>query len=159
MATYVPPKDVIDGLLDALRALSTGVLACPAKGGTCVYRKGPQRSVALAGTETAVVFVALAEMSSGEQSAGSANNWTHEWDVKLLCCVPDDETDPEGSEDARLDLIDAVLDFVHDNRTLAGAARVVRVGNVKCLIGELFANDPQVFRMADITLTYRTAKS
>lgn len=157
MATYLSPKSAIDAVLSGLRALDSGPLQSVTAGGGVIYRKGPQRSVKLSGTETAVIFVALAEMPEGEQSAGSGNNWRHEWDIKVLACVPDDGT--EACEDLRLDIIDALLQFAHDNRDLAGAARVVRVGKCRCLIGELFADDKQVYRMADITLTYKTLKS
>ncbi len=149
---YVTPKDFVDAFLTALRA-DTGTMLS-----TAIFRKGPQRALRLAGTETAIVFVAVSGMEGGEQSAGSGNNWWHEWRLECTLMVPDDEADPEGAEDARLDLLDEFGEFLHANRTIGGA-KVGHMSSAELQFGTLFENTTQVFRAARVVVTYRTLRS
>jgi len=150
---YVTPKTIIDDYLTALRAWTGEPLA------SCVFRKGPQRTLRLSDSEETICIVALHSLEGGEQSAGSGNNWWHNWNFAVLLMVKDDEEDPEASEDARLDLIEQFGQFQQQLtvRTLDGA----KVGHItECTlgIGEYFENTTQVFRYAEIVVTYKTLK-
>lgn len=152
---YVTPKAILNEYLAQLRAWTTEPLK------SCVFRKGPQRVIKLAGTETGFCIVALRELVGGEDSAGSGNNWWHNWQFAVLLAVPDDEEDPEASEDARLDLIEQFGQFQHQiaARTLFGGAKVGRISSCTLGIGAYFENTTQVFRYAEITVDYRTLRS
>lgn len=150
---YQTPKTVLDAVLASLRAWPTAPLA------GCVFRKGPQHSVALAGTETGIVIVGLESLAGGEVSAGSGNNWWHEWTLALTAMVLDNEAAPETAEDNRLDLIEELGHWMHDTRTLSGGAKVGHIASCTLWAGTFFADTQQVFRGADLTITYKTLRS
>ena len=150
---YTTPKDVLTAFLTLLRAWPTEPLK------SAVFRKGPQHSVSLTGAETALVMVGLANLEGGERSAGVGNNWWHNWNIAVILLVPDDEADPEGTEDTRLDLIEEFGKFLHANRSVGGTTLVGEMTACELFAEQFFANTKQVFRGAHITVQYRTLRS
>ena len=153
------PKTILNMLLTALRAWTGAPLA------TCAFRKGPQRAARL-GTATALVIVGLEELEGGEQSPpGGMNHWWENWAVAIRIAVPDDEDDPEGTEDTRLDLVDQIGQFIHATRTLYDAetgAASKRGRITSCTLwagGGIFDDDQQVYRGADVRVVYGTLRS
>lgn len=148
---YVSAAEFRSAFLVALRAWTVEPLA------GAVFRKGPLRSVRLAGTEPALVIMSWQGLPGGEQSMGSGNNWRHEEEFELLLAVPDDEDDPETSDDTLLALWEEFKDFMQANRSIAGT-RVCRIKAAPVFIGQLFENTAQVFRMIPCAISYQTAK-
>ena len=151
---YVTPKTILNNYLAALRAWEGEPLA------SCVFRKGPQRTIRMSAAQDTICIVALRALEGGEVSAGSGNNWWHDWSFAVLLMVKDDETDPEASEDTRLDLIEQFGQCQHQMavRTMEGA----KVGHITACtlgIGQYFENTTQVFRYAEIVVTYKTLRS
>jgi len=151
---YVTPKTILTNYLTALRAWAGAPLAA------CVFRKGPQRTLTLSAAQDTICIVALRALEGGEESAGSGNNWWHNWSFAVLLMVKDDPEDPEASEDARLDLIEQFGQCQHQMsmRTMAGA-KVGHISSCTLGIGEYFENSTQVFRYAEIVVTYKTLRS
>jgi len=151
---YVTPKAILNNYLAALRAWEGEPLA------SCIFRKGPQRTVNTTAVEDTICVVALKSLEGGEVSAGSGNNWWHDWAFAVLLMVKDDEAHPGTSEDTRLDLIEQFGQCQQQMsvRTLDGA-KVGKITACNLGIGEYFENSTQVFRYAEIVVTYKTLRS
>ena len=153
-----PPKAILNEFLAALRSNGTGYLIPEGTGsGHCVYRKGPQRAIALSGSETAIVFV-MFETFDGESSAGSGNNWWQNWGIKVALLIPDDPASPEDCEDSRLDILEDFCAFVHAHRTLYGNTKVGHITAGKFEFVMFSADSPQVFRAVEVTVQYKTLR-
>ena len=149
---YVTAKELIDAYLTALRAWAVEPLA------SCVFRRGPQRTISMSAAQDTIGIVAFQGLD--EESAGSSNKWWTNPRLAVLLMVKDDEEDPDASEDTRLDLIEQFGQFQNQMtvRTLDGA----KVGHITACtfgIGEYFENTTQVFRYAEIVVTYKTLRS
>jgi hypothetical protein len=157
---YKNPKDILNAFMAALRADTGTVLAA------CTKRKGPQHTVRLATGATAangvqdvgVVFVALDNLQGGETPAGSGNTWWHVWTFAVNLAVPDDESDPETAEDLRLDLLSDFMEFMHSNRCCF-AAMTGHIASAKCVLMSMSAEDQQVWRGVEVTVTYKALRS
>jgi len=160
-------QTIVDDYLAALRAWGAvaGREASPLRsvndGGGCVFRKGEQHGIALTGAETGIVFVRLGPMEGGEKSAGSGNNFWRTWVLQVDLLVPDDETDPSGTEDARIGLIDEFGEFMGsiETRTLFGNAKVGHISKAEPQICTLTEGAKQIFRGWACEVSYRTLKS
>lgn len=150
---YIPPKTVITTMMTSLRAWPDEPLA------SCVFRRGPQRALKTTIAQKCACIIELAGMPDGEQSKGSGNNWWHNWAIKVLLMVKDDEADPEGAEDMRLDLLEEFLQWLQSNRSLLDNAKVGKVTGLDLGLLAFAENERQVWRYADVTLDYRTLRS
>ena len=145
-------KDVVDNILTSLRADTGTTLA------TATFRKGPIRAIRQSGT-TPIVIVSTVGMPAGEVGAAAGNNWWHNWQLQFSLLVPDDPNDPEGSEDARYDLLDDFMAWIHSHRTLLDRAKVGRAVTVEFVIGTLFDDSQQVYRGVKVLLEYKQLQS
>jgi len=149
---YVTPQELIDAYLVAIRAWEGEPLA------SCVFRRGPQRTLSMSAAQETIGIVAFRALD--EESAGSSNKWWTNQSLAVLLMVKDDEADPEASEDTRLNLIEEFGQFQQQLtvRTLDGA-KVGHITSCTLGIGEYFENTTQVFRYAEIVVTYKTLRS
>ena len=154
---YVPPKTFVNAYLALLRAWTTAPLS------TCVFRKGPIQAYT-PGSEPGLCIVEVAGLPTGEEPHASGNAWKHDWQLTVWLLVPDTEESPETAEDARLDLVNEFLSFMHANRTMgtggtSGGVKVGRVTGCEFSVNTLFANTQQVYRAAKMTVMYQTIKN
>lgn len=152
------PKMILDKVLASLRAWTGEPLA------SATFRKGSQRSVRLADGDSGIVIVALEELTGGEQSAGVGNHWWENWSVLIHLAVPDDEDDPEGAEDTRLDMLHQVGLWMQANRTLfdtetEAASKRARIASARLHFGPLLEAEEQLWRQVFVSCEWGTLRS
>jgi len=150
---YVPVKEVVDDLMELMRAWEGFTEA------SVVFRKGPVRALRTSETPRPVIILTCLGLPAGEEGAGIGNHWWHNWQLQVSLLVPDDIDDPEGAEDLRYDLLEEFMDFVHENRTLLTSYKVGRVASVEFLFSTLTDDGQQVYRACRIVLGYKTLKA
>ena len=155
---YTSCLTIIDDFLTALRAwavTTTGPL------GDAAIRKGPLQTLKLKTStgQNCAVVVQLEMLDGGEQQAGSGNHWWHTWQLKVLLLVPDDDEHPDTAEDLRCQLLDDFMEFIHSDRCLSAGAKTGKVGAAEFLLGSLAAEDAQVWRTVETSVSYKALRS
>jgi hypothetical protein len=155
---YASCLAIIDEFITALRTYSgtsSGTLH------TAAIRKGPLHTLKLktATGQNCAVIVQLENLEGGEQGAGSGNHWWHVWALKVLLMVPDDEEAPDTAEDLRCTLLDDFMAFIQEHRCNTAGVKTGKVSAAEFILGSLAAEDQQVWRSVELTVTYKALRS
>ncbi len=149
---YAGSRSILADYMTALAAYSWSpfVVAPATVADSILFRRGPQHGLNF-GTKLAIVQVGYIGLPGGEQTRGTGNRMIYRWQLAVSLMVPDDHTDPEDSEDRRLDLIDSYLTFVQTNRGVT-TANMHRVLSCEHFAGETDAQPASIFRGADLAV-------
>lgn len=153
----VPPlKEIVDKFIEELRGY---ISTAGAPMGSAVVRKGPQHSIKLGAGQLCAIFVRIESLST-EEPAGSGNTWYRDWKFSVVLGLPDDEADPEGCEDARMDLVQDFGNFMQqlDVRSLFGGVKVGRMEEGQFQMAAM-KDDRDIWRVFIVPVVYRTLVS
>jgi hypothetical protein len=136
-------KAILSEVADGLDAVVTAPLS------VAQILRGDQHSLHLATGKTSFVIVRVAEVEA-ERGRGSGNAFEEQLVLRIDCLVPDapEGTNAATQENLRLDLADAVLDWIGSNRELLTTLYPVRCEGVDLNIGRYLEESTQVFRVA-----------